>query len=147
MTPTTPSLIGNVPIAIKFVNGTSGAVVLRRLSIRQLHEFATCIETSDTPEIVALCANQPIEWVDTLADESFAELSAACMKANFTRVMVLAKSDPTIAAKMLRLLSQVSELSKIASENSRKTSANSNEQLPAPALSESATVTGSESST
>lgn len=50
-----------------------------------------------------MCAGKQLAWIDTLTDQSYAELSKACIEANFNRAMELAASDPTIAAKLLPL--------------------------------------------
>lgn len=79
---------------------TKENVELRRLTLRQLYGYIEKLGGKASPELVATCAGKPIEWIDTLSDESFAELAEVTFAANFQRAVTLAGRDP-VAAGML----------------------------------------------
>lgn len=94
----TPSILVNAePVEVELLNGSKETVTLARLSIRQIYVFAEHVKGNKTPELVALCAGKSIEWVDTLADASFAALTEQCVTANFHRAMAIAEKDPVMA--------------------------------------------------
>ena len=97
------NLLPSTPHDVTRLDGTVERIAINRLTVRQLYTFVELMDASKIPELVALCTGKPVAWLDTLADESYAALAKACIEANFSRAMVLAASDPTIAAKLLPL--------------------------------------------
>lgn len=132
------NLINATPVTVNYRDGRTEALDLRELSIRELYRWIEHHAARDTPALVALCARQKPEWVDTLTDESFAELARRSFDLNFPRATALALKDPTVAALITAQLHQLASLA-----DGLPLSAKS----PAPAASASAAVTGSASST
>ncbi|MDX2187800.1 MAG: hypothetical protein SFV32_12765 [Opitutaceae bacterium] len=142
------NLVNGVQIEWTNPDGTMAVVVVKQLSIRQLYQFVTYAKEAKTPEIVALATGKPIEWVDGLDLDVFAELAKVAMQLNFPRAMkVVQGGDPIMATELSPLLEKFVErtksLSKLQGEASDALSALS----PSPAPSGSAAETGSESST
>lgn len=137
------SVVNGTNVPVTFHGGRSGIVVLKRLSIRKLYHFVEYVTTDKSPELVALCAEQPIEWIDLLTEESYAELLTVCIKANFTRAMKIAQSDPVMAIKILPLLQGMEKLSKLVSATSAAGGPNTKTSSPEPVPAESAAETGS----
>jgi hypothetical protein len=135
-------IVNGTPIRVTLADGKSENVQLSRLTVRQLYTWAKLVREHDMPNLVALCTGKPIEWIDTLSDESFGELAKACFDANFPRAMTLMKSDPVIAVDLGPLLGETVALA----EKMGMLGGLSSGSLPAPAPSESAPATGSESS-
>ena len=92
---------------------------LNRLSLRKLYQWGRHFAAGEMPELVALCADKPVEWVDTLADESFADLANACLTASFGRVTDLAKGDPVMAALITPRLVEMGQATAIAESHAR----------------------------
>ncbi len=101
-----------VPISVLKLDGSTEPLSIVRLSLRNLYTWTHHLANDRLPELVALTAGKPIEWVDTIVDESFAALSAKCIELNFPRAMTLGKTDPIIAAKLSPLLNQFAEVLK-----------------------------------
>ena len=147
--PTPPkSLVNSEPVAVTHLDGTTTTAHLARLSLRQLYTFAEHVRGSRTPELVALCTGQTVEWVDSLTDESFGDLTQRCVAANFQRAMTIGDRDPVMAGiigpSTARGVIAVSEMIK-AIQPSAGTSGSNSSAAPAPSA--SAAVTGSASST
>ena len=143
MTPPAPSLINGQNVPVKFVDGSIGLVVLKRLTIRQLYAFVDAAHRDQTPELVAVCADQNDEWVDRLSVESFAELAEKCILQNFPQAMIVAQRDPVIAAKIMPILAKLQKLALSVSELLPANGRATNALLPAPAPLASAAATGS----
>lgn len=97
-------LINGKPFEVQTLDGKTETVVLARLTVRQLYSFVDCMKGDNTPGLVALCSAKPVEWVDTLTDESFSALAEECIGANFQRAVKLAKGDVSVAAKISQTL-------------------------------------------
>lgn len=105
-----------VTVQITLIDGTPSTVDLQRLSIRELYKYTKHAGAEDTPQIIALCARKPIEWVDTLSDESAAELSQKCFELNFPRAGKLAATDPIAATQLAPLLIKLFSANKTSTE-------------------------------
>lgn len=114
---------------------TTEEVELRRLTLRQLYAYIEKLGGKASPELVAMCAGKPVEWVDTLSDESFAKLAKETFAANFQRAVTLAKEDPVAAGLLAPFL--------LLASAARGT--DGEEKSPSSASSESAAETPSES--
>jgi hypothetical protein len=123
-------------------DGKKDIVFLRRLTIRQLHRFIEYVTTDQTPELVALCTEKPIEWVDELDLESYATLAEKCVLINFPRATTIADKDLGVAVKLYPYRAKVAALMRQATAG-QLTKPSSD----APAPSASAAVNGSGSST
>lgn len=142
-TPAAENLVNASPVDVTYVDGKTERLTLARLSIRQLYQFTHLLAGDKVPDLVALCAAKPVEWIDTLSDESFAALSRKSIEINFPRAMTLAKDDPVIAARVAPLLARM-QLALVQADSLGPTLSGLS---PAPAASGSAPATGSESST
>lgn len=143
MSTTLPAnLLNSTPFDVVYLDGKTETLQLGRLSIRNLYTWINLLVGDRLPELVALTVGRPVEWVDTLTDQSFGELSAKCVALNFQRAMDLGKTDPTIAVKLVPLLSQFAAVL-------RSPSAGAMSSVPSaePAPSASPAATGSESLT
>ena len=78
---------------------TKETVELRRLSPRQLYQLFELLNGGKTSaDAIALCTGKPIEWTDTLSDESFGELAKRVHEENFQRaVLIVEKGDVGMA--------------------------------------------------
>ncbi|MDR1789657.1 MAG: hypothetical protein LBR12_04870, partial [Opitutaceae bacterium] len=120
-------------------------VTISPLTIRQLYKFIHCVSGADTnPELVAMCCGKPVEWVDTLADESFGALSKRCFELNFPRAANLAKTDPIAAATLSPTVLRLQNALKIAG---RISGGSLTGKLPPPPPADSSAVTPEKSST
>ena len=142
-TPAPQHIVNATPVDVVYVDGKTERLTLGRLSIRQLYQFTHLLSGDKVPDLVALCAAQPVEWIDTLSDESFAALARLAIELNFPRAMTLAKDDPVIAARVAPLLARM-QLALVQADSFGPIS---NGSSPAPAASASAAETGSGSST
>ena len=97
------NLLPSTPHDVTRLDGTVERIAVNRLTVRQLYTFVELMDASKIPELVAMCIGKPVAWLDSLQDESYGALTKACIEANFNRAIVLAASDPTIAAKLLPL--------------------------------------------
>jgi hypothetical protein len=141
-----PSLTAQHPVTVHYRDGTSATIALAELTIRQLYQFARHLAGGDSAALVALCAGQPPEWVDTLTDESYLALVAKAHELNFPRALRLAGSDPVLAARLAPLaldFERLSQVAGLAKTHGPSGSASS----PTPAPSASPAETGSASST
>jgi hypothetical protein len=136
------NLIASAAVEVEYLDGTKETLSLRRLTIRQLYHYIVLLGGRDTPGMVALCADQSLEWIDTLTDKSMASLAARCSAENFQRAVDLASQDPIAASSMLPLFKEMSVLMHVASASGITGNASS----PAPAASASAVETGSAAS-
>ena len=141
-TTTATHLVNATPFTVVYIEGRSEVVQLARLSIRQLYTFAHHLDGERSVEIATLCTGREPEWLDTLADESFAALVEKCIELNFPRAGVIAKKDPTLAAKLLPFAQKVQTVLVIGASLGEALKAWS----PAPASPDSAAESGSESS-
>lgn len=132
------NLINSHPVTVAYRDGRTETLALRELSIRELYRWIEHHAARDTPALVALCAGQKPDWVDTLSDDSFGDLARRSFDLNFHRATALALKDPTVAALLSSALLQIAQLA-----DGLPLSVKS----PAPAASDSAAATGSESST
>jgi hypothetical protein len=142
-----PNLVNSAPIEITMANGGMGVVQMRRLSIRQLYSFVEFITTDKTPELVAMCCAQELEWIDTLSDESFAMLAKKAIEANFQRAVNLAKEDQTTAVKIFPVLQRLGQAYAGLKEFQTSLGGMLKDSLLAVVPSVSAEATGSASST
>ncbi len=124
-------------------NGGTDIVFLKQLTIRQLYKFVEFVTTDQTPQLVALCAERDLEWVDTLTLESYGALAAECMKLNFLRATALAEKDTLVAMKLAPLNMKVLAALKQAMESGAITKSSLDELV----RSASAGATGSAPST
>lgn len=85
---------------VTYLDGRRETVPLRRLSLRQLYRFIEVLGGKDSSELVSLCTGRPVEWFDTLADDSGAGLANLCASENFPRAASLAQTDPLAGLKM-----------------------------------------------
>lgn len=136
-------LVNGTPVRVVLVDGTAENITLPKLTLRQLYVWAKHVSYRDMPALVAFCVGKPVEWIDTLSDESFGELAKACVEQNFQRAVTLSRSDPVIAAMLSAVLSEMVG----AMEKLMTIGAVSNALSLKPAPSESVAVIGSESLT
>ena len=139
----TTHLLNATPHEVVYLDGKTEALAIGRLSIRNLYTWTHHLAADRLPELVALTVGKPLEWLDTLTDESFAALSAKCIELNFQRAMAVGKVDPTIAVKLAPLLQGLAGILRA----SPSPGPISSEPSPAPVPSASPVATGSESST
>ena len=151
------TLINAEPVEIEYLDGKKESVSLARLSIRQIYTFAEHVRGNKTPDLVALCTGKPVEWIDSLTPESFAELAGRAVTANFRTAMTIAEKDPVMAimigpivasgvlsvAEMLPALSQSNGPALSQSNGGEVTKSSS----PAPVPSAFAEASGNASST
>lgn len=137
------TLINALPVEVLLLDGTKETVNLRQLSIRQLYRFAELAAADSTPEIVALCADKPVQWIDGLDLEAYGTLVQKCHELNFQRAVILVAKDPLIAARLLPLLLRLDAATKLLPSFGDS----SKDQSPAPASSASMAETGSAVST
>jgi hypothetical protein len=154
----TNTLINGRRIEVAYRNGQKETIEFKELSIRQLYRFIDAVERDQTPELVALCAGKPIEWIDALTLASFGKLAKYCIAENFPKAMELSGSDSIANSKMFPLLHKISlalagltpeEKAELAKELKKEgaIAGASNNSSPAPASSESRAEPGSASST
>jgi len=93
---------------------TKETVQIKRLTLRQLFTYIETLGGKSSPEVVALCAGKPLEWVDTLSDESFGELSQITFTENFTRAVALSKVDSPMAAALAPFVGKMLQASGVA---------------------------------
>jgi len=142
------TLVNALPVEVTHRDGTKSTVVLRELTIRQLHQFSILMGEENTPALVALCADKPLEWVDTLTDESYDCLVRLAQERNFSRAIARVASDPIALARLAPLQRRFAALAMLATPSPTKTSGPfGSAESPAPASSDSAPETGSASST
>jgi hypothetical protein len=151
----TPSktLVNAEPVEVEHLDATKESVSLTRLSIRQIYIFAEHVRGNKTPDLVALCTGKPVEWVDSLTPESFAELAGKAVTANFRTAMTIAEKDPVMAIMIGPIVASgvLSVAEMIPAINSQLTTppagevTKSSSQEPAPLA--SAPASGSASST
>lgn len=63
------TLLGGLPISVKFRDGTTEKVFVREVPIRKLPDFMEAQD--DEPALVELVCEKPEGWADTLTTESF----------------------------------------------------------------------------
>jgi len=98
------NLINATPIEITYLDGRKETITLGQLALRQLYVFIKHLGGSDTPALAALCAGKPVEWIDTLTDDSFDALVALSIKLNFQRATDRVKADPVALGKLAPML-------------------------------------------
>lgn len=149
-----PTILANAsPVPVAYRDGRSETLVLGELSIRQLYTFIKHLGGSETPALVALCAGKPLEWIDTLTDQSFDALVAESIRLNFQRATDRVKSDPVALSRLGPILLELDRVAKAIETNPLATAEPATSGAPgtisssAPAASASAVATGSASST
>lgn len=138
------AILKTIPFEVEFLDGRKETVDVGRLTIRQLYMMTEHLASDRMPDIVSLCVARPVEWCDTLTVASFGQLGKRCMELNFPQAATLAETDPVVAMKIARLLATLVNLSRPITPPLGSDMHNS---LPAPAASESAAGSGSESLT
>jgi hypothetical protein len=98
------ALLNAVPFEVTYLDGRKETLKIGELPIRALYEFIEFVRRSQTPELVALCAGKPPEWIDLLKLESYGALAEQCIKLNFQRAMTLVEKDPVVASAMAQIL-------------------------------------------
>lgn len=136
-------MLTTTPFTVTLLSGATEAITLSRLTIRQLYTFATLLQGERVPELIQLCTGRPPEWLDTLADASYAALAKACVEANFPRAAEVAKGDPLLAMKLMPYVQNMQTLAVLAGS----VGLNLNSLSTAPAPTASATDTSSAAST
>ncbi|MEN9841223.1 MAG: hypothetical protein RL376_1023 [Verrucomicrobiota bacterium] len=121
------------PFTATLLTGATEAITLSRLSIRQLYSFATLLQGERVPELIQLCTGRPPEWLDTLADASYAALAKTCIELNFPRAAEVAKGDPLLAMKLMPYIQNIQTLAILA--GSVGLNLNSSSSAPAPTAS------------
>jgi hypothetical protein len=135
-----PTLVNASPIEVIYRDGRKETITLGELSIRQLYVLIKQLGNSDSPAMVALCAGKPIEWVDTLSDESFDMLVAKAIELNFNRATDRARSDPVASAMLAPLAIAFTNVIRALPTNG----SSGNALSPAPAAPGSVAATGKE---
>lgn len=149
-----PSLTNQNRVEIEYIDGSKTKISLKsQLTIRELYTFIKHIGGNDTPSLVALCAGQPIEWIDKLKLTSYTKLSSECVRLNFRDAMEIVQNDPIAAAQMGDFLTnlhrtikdltpeEIAQIQKVS--DGMNTSPNSAGKSPEPPQSESVEETGS----
>ncbi len=146
---TVPSVLVNAePVEVAHLDGSTSTVTMKRLSIRELYTFAEHARNKLTPAMVALCFSQAPDWVDTLTDESFGELTDKCVAVNFQRAMTLAERDPVMAMLIGPMVATgILSVAAMLQPTPPPAGAATNDSSPGPASSVSAAASGSASST
>lgn len=132
----TSTITNEHPVVITYRDGRTETLKLGELSIRNLYRWIEHFAKNDVPALVALCAGKPVEWVDSLTDDSFGDLSKLAFELNFPRATALSSKDVTVAALLKPSLLQIASLADHAGPLS-------NAKSPAPAASDSAAASGS----
>ncbi len=104
------NLINGTPHAVTFRKSAGGgthSVSIAELEINPLYRFCHLLVEHKTPELVALCIGQPVEWLNQLDIKSYAELTKRCIDVNFPHAMTLMEGDPVIALKLGPLVVQM----------------------------------------
>ncbi|MCX6952995.1 MAG: hypothetical protein NTV51_12640 [Verrucomicrobia bacterium] len=104
------SLINGTPHLVTFSKrhgGQQHQVSIAELEINPLYRFCHCLVEHKTPELVALCIDKPVEWLNQIDVKSYAELSKKCIDVNFQNAMTLMEGDPVIALKLGPLVMQM----------------------------------------
>lgn len=122
------------------LSGQTERVKLRRLSLKEMLEAVKLIAEDKIEELVAMSSGRPVEWLDTLTDESTAEVFKACTDVVFRRAMKIAEGHLVMARLLTPLVIEYVGLA----EKSKTLGSSSS---PAPAPSASAEATGIESLT
>jgi len=94
------SLFSPKTYEVTYLDGRKEMVALRRLSLRQMYTFIELLDGKDPASLVSLCTGRPVEWFDTLEDDSGAGLSKLCNEENFPRATRLAQTDPLAGLKI-----------------------------------------------
>lgn len=132
-------IVNAKPVTVAYRDGKSEVLHLGELSIRNLYCWIEHLSTRNTPALVALCLGKPVEWIDTLSDESYGELSRLAFDVNFPRATALSSKDVTVAALMKPMLLEIASL---ASDSDGKLSGDKS-LAPAALASPAATGSGS----
>lgn len=141
-------LVNGEPVEVTHLDGSHATVTLKRLSIRELYTFAEHARDKRTPAMVALCFGQPAEWVDSLTDESFGELTDRCIALNFRRAMPLAERDPVMAMLVGPMVATgILSVMEMLPKSPAPAGAPTPDSSPAPVPSASAAESGNASST
>jgi hypothetical protein len=139
-------LLNKTLITVTFNDGKTEQVAVRELTIRKLGEFILLAVSDRTPELVALCVDKPVEWIDTLDLKSYGELSKLAIEVNFPRATAITENDPVAAARLAPLLHRLQEAIKLFPQVT-PSAQNTVSSSPEPVVSESAAATGSAAST
>ncbi len=133
-------ITGVTPVTLVFKTGRKERHQFRQLELVEIYKYIDAIALDETPRIVALCLGQPVDWINQLTPESYAELAKLVHAQNFTTAMVIVGSDPVAAARFGKVLAQLQTSAQALLSSSQDSS-------PAPAPSASAEGTSTESST
>lgn len=139
------NIVNRKPVNITDIDGVPATAFFCRLTIRQLYQFVEHVTRDQTPDLVALCCGKDLDWVDTLSDESFSELSKMAVAENFQRAMKIAQSDQVIAVKLMPVLTKLVGASRSLVQMQKDAGTNMSGLSPEPAPAASAEATGSAS--
>ncbi len=104
------NLINGTPHTVTFrasKGGGTHSVSIAELAINPLYRFCHLLVDNKTPELVALCIGQGVDWLNNLDVKSYADLSKKCIEINFQNAMTLTEGDPVIAMKLGPLVVQM----------------------------------------
>ncbi|MBK8477446.1 MAG: hypothetical protein IPL39_14430 [Opitutaceae bacterium] len=108
------NLLPSSPHDVTRLDGTLARIFFTDTATPEIYTFVELMDASKIPELVAMCTGKPVGFIDSLQDESYGALAKACIEVNFNRAMVLAASDPTIAAKVLPLAHRMDLVGRMA---------------------------------
>jgi hypothetical protein len=92
---------------VEYLDGRKEVIILRRLPLSEFYQWCSTVSEFRSPLMVALAAQKPLQWADSLTDESFTNLSSEAFKVNFPRAMKLAEAEPVIAIKIYPLMEKM----------------------------------------
>lgn len=128
------------PIPVTMKDGTKDSVSLADLSIEEVFTFIEHLLGNKSVALVALSTRKPDDWVNSLSDQSFAELSKEAHALNFSRAVVISKGDAAMARMITPILASLVGTMNLA--NGAISGLDSPAPSPVPAPSESAGATG-----
>lgn len=136
-------------ISITYTSGLTEALPLAPLGITKRRRFVDLICEGRTPEIVALCFDRQIAWIDALSDDSYNDALKECIGLNFKKAMEMVMNDPIAFIKLGTLMLQIQTTCASlgltpSSPTPEKNSpdGNASSTTPAPAVAAAATQTG-----
>lgn len=94
-------------VEVTLLDDSKETVEVKRLTIRQLYLFVDVLSAKSSADAIVLCTGKPIEWVDTLTDQSFGKLAKVVHDENFPRAMALTEEDNAMAIAIAPYVSKM----------------------------------------
>ncbi len=109
ITPEAAAVNGGSPLLVKSQDGSEETVSVRVLKIAEFQEYFSLLAEDDT-KLAAWAVGRPVEWVESLEDDSLFDLLEEVDRVNFTRAQRWIERQTRKAEKLAPITNRMAAL-------------------------------------